>query len=94
MWEWLKASDGATRWRIAAALVGLTAAFFWMKSSLVPIPLSPGAAIGETSPADPFNVALQAAGWWNKWAAGLTALSVALTVIAEGLGIWRRARDR
>jgi hypothetical protein len=94
MFGWLRGSDWETRWRIAAVLVGLTAAFFWMKSSLVPIPLLPGAAIGETLPEEPFNVGMRVAGWWNQWAAGLTALSVALTAIAEGLGTWRRAQDR
>jgi hypothetical protein len=94
MWGWLKASDGETRLRIAAVLVGLAAAFFWVESSLVPIPLLPGAAIGGTLPEEPYNVAVRVAGWWNQWAALLTALSVALTAIAEGLGVRRRAQDR
>jgi hypothetical protein len=78
-----RGSDCATWLKIASVVIGLFAAFCWIKSSLVPIPLAPGAAIGGTLPSDPFNVALRDAASWNQWAAGSTGVAVLLMAIAE-----------
>ncbi|HZZ26271.1 MAG TPA: hypothetical protein VFE60_28610, partial [Roseiarcus sp.] len=78
--------------RVLSALVGLMAAYFWFRSASVDIPLAPGAAIGATSPDNPFNVALGAAAIWNFRAALTTAISLLLLVVAEGwsalAGLW------
>jgi hypothetical protein len=42
----LVASDWERWLRIFSVVVGLAAAFCWLASSLVPLPLAPGAAIG------------------------------------------------
>jgi uncharacterized membrane protein len=92
MWGWLRETDYETQLKIASVLVGFVAAIFWLASSLVPLPLAPGAAVGGTLPTDPFNVALRDAGWWNRWAALLTAVAVCLTALAEVLGLRHRAK--
>jgi hypothetical protein len=83
--------------KISSVLIGFVAAVLWMLSASVDIPLSPGAAIGVTSPREPFNVAMQKAAFLNKRAAFATGLSTLLLVIAEGIGQWatlRAARRR
>ena len=73
---------------LSVVLGGLAAAF-WLLSALVPIPLLPGAALGGTSPGEPFNVALHDAARWNFWAAAATALSVLLLTVAEAVRWFR-----
>ena len=78
--------------KISSVVIGFVAAVLWMRSASVDIPLSPGAAIGGTSPKEPFNVAMQNAAYWNKCAAFATGLSTALLVIAEGPQQWANSR--
>jgi hypothetical protein len=53
-----------------------------------------GAAIGGTSPTDPFNVALRHSALLNQWAAGTTGLSVLIMVAAEFMGLGIRHDDK
>ena len=69
----------------SSVLTGFMASVLWMLSASVDIPTAPGAAIGGTSPNEPFNVAMQRAASLNKWAAFATGLSTLLLVIAEGI---------
>jgi hypothetical protein len=78
--------------KVLSIVAGLFAAGFWFMSASVRIPLAPGAALGGTSPMDPFNVAIRHAAILNQWAAGLTCLSITATVLAEMVGFWVRRR--
>ena len=69
--------------KLLASVIGLVAAACWFMSAFQNPPPAPGAAFGGTLPTDPFNVALAAAAWWNRWAAITTGLSVLLMAIAE-----------
>jgi hypothetical protein len=73
--------------RILSGLIGIAAAVLWFMSASKQLPLVPGAAIGGTSPTDPFNVALRHSALLNQWAAGATGLSVLLMVAAEFMGL-------
>ena len=70
---------------------GFAAAILWFMSAAGKLPLAPGAAIGGTSPTDPFNLALRHAAVLNQWAAGVTGVSVLFLALAEGNEL-RRAR--
>jgi hypothetical protein len=69
--------------RFLSVLIGFIAAGLWTLSASVDIPLSPGAAIGGTSPDEPFNVAMQQAAYLNKYAAFATAISTLLLMTVE-----------
>lgn len=77
--------------RILSGVVGLVAATLWFASAAAPLPLAPGASIGGTSPADPFNVALRHSAQLNEWAAGATGASVLLMVLGEFIDMARRS---
>lgn len=83
--EWLFKISLSNKQRIkfSSILVGVLAAVLWMLSASVDIPLAPGAAIGGTSPDDPFNVAMREAATLNKYAAFATAISTLLLMMAE-----------
>jgi hypothetical protein len=68
--------------QVLSGVVGLVAAALWFMSAAVPLPLTPGAAIGGTLPTNPFNVALRHSASLNEWAAAATGVSVLLSVAA------------
>ena len=78
--------------RLISVLAAGVAAYMWFRSAAVPFPLLSGAAIGGTSPADPFNIAVKHSGFWNERAAVVTGLSVLLSGAAEGLALLRTSR--
>lgn len=80
--------------RILSGLIGIAAAVLWFMSAAGKLPLAPGAAIGGTSPTDPFNVALHHSALLNQWAAGTTGISVLLMVAAEFMGLRIRRDDK
>jgi hypothetical protein len=77
--------------RMLSIIAGFAAAILWFMSAAGKLPLAPGAAIGGTSPTDPFNLALRHAAVLNQWAAGVTGVSVLFLALAEGNEL-RRAR--
>jgi hypothetical protein len=62
---------------------GIAAAILWFILAWNPPSPAPGAAIGGTSPDDPFNVAMRQSAELNAEAAGLTGLSVLLGPLEE-----------
>jgi hypothetical protein len=66
-------------------VAGFVAAYLWAQAASVRLPPVPG-VIGNSSPDDPFNVALRLSAELNKRAARATAVSVLLMAVADGLG--------
>lgn len=80
--------------KISSGVIGLIAAVLWFMSAFGKIPPAPGAAIGGTSPADPFNVALRHSAQLNEWAALATGVSVLLMVLAEVVPVFQHRKIR
>jgi hypothetical protein len=66
--------------KVLAGVIGLVAAVLWLWSAWADLPPAPGAAIGGTSPTDPFNIALRHVASLNGYAALATGVSVLLNL--------------
>jgi hypothetical protein len=71
-------------------IAGFVAAVYWIWSACVGLPVAPDAVLVQTSPDDPFNVALRHATELNAYAAVWTGVSVLLAAVERVIRIGKR----
>jgi hypothetical protein len=76
--------------RLLAAVAALGAAWLWYHASNIPIPTDALRTVditadgsGRLAGVEKMSAALKNQGWWNSWAAAMTALAVILNPIAN-----------